>query len=241
MYNEFFYDGPSTGDIVYEEVKRILQGTIKQEFLDEMEKLRKENEELRPFRDNKYAIDNKLREMEAACERRIAQAEQAAKELTFEQLWGANRLRAWKVSKKMVLPEKCDKCDSNRKIHFKSPSGKELTEPCVCAEGHWEYFPEELFMVRFSIRPDAAVGTAGRQAGARETIYRWYSPRHFNSETGTWEFYHDEDLGANERRRADDVKTDFKDLNEYWDVFTNYARCQAYCKYLQEKHNNAGN
>ncbi len=28
---------------------------------------------------------------------------------------------------------KCDKCDDERKIHFKSPSGKELTEPCSCS------------------------------------------------------------------------------------------------------------
>lgn len=28
---------------------------------------------------------------------------------------------------------KCGKCDDERKIHFKSPSGKELTEPCSCS------------------------------------------------------------------------------------------------------------
>lgn len=51
MYDDFFnYDGPSTGDLVYEEIKKVLLGTVKQEFLDELEKLRKENEELRPYK-----------------------------------------------------------------------------------------------------------------------------------------------------------------------------------------------
>lgn len=35
---------------------------------------------------------------------------------------------------------KCDKCDDERKIHFKSPSGKELTEPCSCSCKVLRYF-----------------------------------------------------------------------------------------------------
>lgn len=39
---------------------------------------------------------------------------------------------------------KCDKCDDERKIHFKSPSGKELTEPCSCSCKVLRYFLYEI-------------------------------------------------------------------------------------------------
>lgn len=39
---------------------------------------------------------------------------------------------------------KCDKCDDERKIHFKSPSGKELTEPCSCSCKVLRYFLCEI-------------------------------------------------------------------------------------------------
>lgn len=39
---------------------------------------------------------------------------------------------------------KCDKCDDERKIHFKSPSGKELTEPCSCSCKVLRYFLREI-------------------------------------------------------------------------------------------------
>lgn len=43
---------------------------------------------------------------------------------------------------------KCDKCDDERKIHFKSPSGKELTEPCSCSCKVLRYFLYEIPIYR---------------------------------------------------------------------------------------------
>lgn len=43
---------------------------------------------------------------------------------------------------------KCDKCDDERKIHFKSPSGKELTEPCSCSCKVLRYFLCEIPIYR---------------------------------------------------------------------------------------------
>lgn len=46
---------------------------------------------------------------------------------------------------------KCDKCDDERKIHFKSPSGKELTEPCSCSCKVLRYFLCEIPIYRIEI------------------------------------------------------------------------------------------
>lgn len=46
---------------------------------------------------------------------------------------------------------KCDKCDDERKIHFKSPSGKELTELCSCSQQVERYFLREIPIYRIKI------------------------------------------------------------------------------------------
>jgi hypothetical protein len=47
---------------------------------------------------------------------------------------------------------KCDKCDGERKIHFKSPSGKELTEPCSCSCKVLRYFLREIPLYQIETR-----------------------------------------------------------------------------------------
>lgn len=46
---------------------------------------------------------------------------------------------------------KCDKCDNERKIHFKSPSGQELTELCSCSQQVKRYFLCEIPIYRIEI------------------------------------------------------------------------------------------
>ena len=46
---------------------------------------------------------------------------------------------------------KCDKCDNERKIHFKSPSGKELTELCSCSHQVEFYFLREIPIYKIKI------------------------------------------------------------------------------------------
>lgn len=47
---------------------------------------------------------------------------------------------------------KCGKCDDERKIHFKSPSGKELTEPCSCSCKVLRYFLCEIPLYQIETR-----------------------------------------------------------------------------------------
>ena len=59
---------------------------------------------------------------------------------------------------------KCGKCDDERKIHFKSPSGKELTEPCSCSCKVLRYFLCEI--------PIYQIETRSRYGGERiSSIY----------------------------------------------------------------------
>lgn len=50
-----------------------------------------------------------------------------------------------------------DKCDENRCIHFKSPSGRDLSEPCSCSKmiNYWK--PEECSIARIRNEFDSLI------------------------------------------------------------------------------------
>lgn len=45
--------------------------------------------------------------------------------------------------------KKCDKCDSDRRVHYKTPRGKDAYELCECGEYNKMYYPSEYELVRF--------------------------------------------------------------------------------------------
>ena len=233
MYDDFFdYGGPSTGDLVYEEIKKVLLGTVKQEFLDELEKLRKENEELRPYKYERDRMRAELDTVRRDCERRIEAAEDNAKRLTLEELFGECIVEAWKVERRKVYVPKCDKCDDERKVHFKSPSGKELTEPCECDKYTTVFEPIPALLTRFKIYPKFPIVNQFRDSTFDKPVYYWYTTR-CDSIINECEFQISDfsDVGTN--RTVDNLP--FKDLNEWYSVFHSKERCQEFCDYLTKK------
>lgn len=70
-YDFDFYEVLSELDMQVEKFKSFLASSMREEFLDEMAALRKENEELREFRDNKKKYEQELREAKAEYQRKI--------------------------------------------------------------------------------------------------------------------------------------------------------------------------
>ena len=52
MWEDFYNEGPSDFDIAIEEFKEGLRKTVKEEILNEMSRLKKENEELQEVKKN---------------------------------------------------------------------------------------------------------------------------------------------------------------------------------------------
>lgn len=50
-----------------------------------------------------------------------------------------------------VYKPKCDKCDDNRYVHFKSPSGKDYQEYCSCAKSFYKYKPKPCYCSEFRV------------------------------------------------------------------------------------------
>lgn len=227
------YHEPSTGELVYEEVRQLLLKAVKQEYIDEMERLRKENEELRPYRDQKQAFENKIQQLEWQYDHKVHQAEENAKKMLMEDLLGENKLTCWRPKHKFIEQPKCDKCDDDRKIHFKSPLGKDMTENCSCSVKSSVYEPEETYLLRFTIKHKCKAGNHDSNFCSDRPIYRYYAPRLFRDTKDETEFIFDYECEKGCYRPTD--TDDFEKLNEYNAVFSDYDRCKAYCDYLTEK------
>ena len=111
--------------------------------------LRKENAELKEFKLKKAEYDFHLRELKRSKELEIEQIRKEAEKKRLIDVLKDNFMETayypqytWKYKY-----DKCDKCDENRCIHFKSPSGRELSEPCSCSERVNYFNPKECFIV----------------------------------------------------------------------------------------------
>lgn len=83
-YDEDFYSEPSEFDMQIEEFKESLSKSVKKEYLEEMEKLRKENQALwevkKNFEQIKREYENKKHKLEIA----VRDAENKAKRMRAE-------------------------------------------------------------------------------------------------------------------------------------------------------------
>lgn len=77
-YDFDFHEVLSELDMQAEKFKSFLVSSMREEFLDEMAALIKENEELREFRDNKKKYEQELREAKAEYQRKIEEGERNA-------------------------------------------------------------------------------------------------------------------------------------------------------------------
>jgi hypothetical protein len=235
MYNDYFDfpAEPSTGDIVFEELKKILLGTLKEEIKTELETLRAENAELRPYKEERERMRLTLLRTQQECERKVRDAEKKARAMALEELFGDCVVDAWMVGRDYKQGPKCDKCDEKRKLHYTTPRGRAMTEDCECAECSVKYFPKPAIMSRFQIHPKASVSAQDKDTYPRP-VYRWYTTQYETVEDGA-EFVVDSDNEIGSSRFADREDTSFEKLNEWRDVFTSKERCQAFCEYLAEK------
>lgn len=183
-----------------------IKENVKQDIKQEMEHLRKENAELQQYKQERQEYESRLQTEVEAYKKTLRQGK-------IMELFGDYIGTGWGVGRNTILPPKCDKCDEKRLVHFKSPRGKELTEPCDCAFGKVVYKPIELTLIKFFKH--------------RDEIIRYFIDRDHTTEN-YWEY---EDVTSN----IYDGETPFEDLN-YWEiVFLDKETCERYCAWKTEQ------
>lgn len=127
-----------------------LRTAIRHEYESEIRRLETELETLKHYRDEKDLFDKTVSTLKWKVQMLEKEIEQRAKQLRLNEFIEFAYKPCYVVSSSTdYMYEKCDKCDENRFIHFKSPSGKELTENCKCAERKFTYYVEEARLVKF--------------------------------------------------------------------------------------------
>lgn len=135
-----FYSEPSEFDEQVEEFKESLRASVKEEFTQEMERLRKENESLHEIRDNWNAkvlelekdYASKKRELDGAI-REARDAAANAKKLRFKELIDEVAPVVWTIEYKTIRLPKCNLCDEHRYREYTTPLGRTAKEECECA------------------------------------------------------------------------------------------------------------
>lgn len=208
-----FYE-PSEFEMQIDEWKETLRESVKKEYMDEMERLRKDNARLRDIQNN-WA--EKVGELEAEKDKfRMAtlDAEREAKRARLSDILRPFTEQAWGYEHKFeYVREKCDKCDEKGYIHFKSPQGRELSELCDCRKKVIRYSPVEAKIVYLS--------EFNSEIEAFMKFSRKANPEDGSDYCVTSELYKGED---------------FDEIDSYKGIiFTDKSDCQRYCDYLNER------
>lgn len=217
MFDDFYYE-PTEFEQQIDEFKHQLMESVKKEILDEINMLRAENASLQEFKMKKEEMEREHRNVLSDLKRRADEAEKKAARARLRDLFGETLTVAWGVKDAYEELPKCDKCDKNRYIHFKSPSGKDLKEPCTCNDKIHHYIPQELSLVTFYMANEKTRERDGfieRHYVKRETISSDYDE--YNNTTNVY------------RGEPFDTAT------RYGITFLEKSKCQEYCDWLSAK------
>lgn len=147
---EYYEPEPTEADEAFDSLKESVFAAVKQEIKTELERLGKENRELK---DKVKNID----QLEAEAQRTLDQAERikssakhdAKREVQQEGMHSLLALLSeprFKCDRARVEHPKCDKCDDDRNLHYETPRGRKTTERCECSDGDYRWIVEEQFV-----------------------------------------------------------------------------------------------
>ena len=232
MYYDYdaYWAEPSEFDQQVEEFKDTLRNSVKDEIKEKIAFLEKELEEVKEFRDEKKKFiqeyESKINEMKNkvdSVKRDVKESEEKWKKARLYQLLGDYLTVGWKIGCAFEYGEKCDKCDKDRRIHFTSPQGREYTEECQCAKGHYKYFPKEATLSKFYVRKKNFPWSDDGKVDYYNRCYTVTDCDDFDRYESTECVY----------THSDNV--DYKKVNVYYDVFLNEEDCQKFCDWKNEQ------
>lgn len=212
---EDFYEG-SEFDRRIEEFKDALREDVKRETLEEIEQLKKELAELRDFKERKDEIEKEYREKMREAKIAANEAEQKWKNARLCTLIGEYLTGGFTVKCEFIQGPKCQKCDANRKIHFKSPSGRDMSENCLCAVSVKRHIPVPIELYKID---------AGKLRVKDEFVFSREGAEDYG------DFYY-----------ARDIVRDLEhpeEINTYSAMFLNKELCQKYCDWLNDREKEA--
>lgn len=214
-YDEGFYDEPNEFDRLMDELKSSLSKAVKNEWTQELERLRAENAELQDVKANFAAIHREHARQMRELESQRLQAKDEARRERLSSLFHGMDMAMYGVHGTWVKGEKCDRCDQYRQVHYTTPLGRQAVENCTC-DKRWQVFSPKVY-VCYEITPDAW--------GKKLSLWYYATER----DGGELIKLENSSIGAEVVYTAE---TPFETLDEEKTLFRTEAECQAYCEYL---------
>ena len=149
--DEFWPEGEYQEQV--DALKDAIRDSIKSEILEEMNRLRVENEKLQGIKEHFEEVKQDYERKKAECDRIVCNAEQNAKRMRLSELMKEHKVIKWKITWEYVYGPKCDKCDSDREVEVKLPSGKIVKDSCGCkTDSKRYYYPKRYILSKFTDR-----------------------------------------------------------------------------------------
>lgn len=224
FYDEPYYSEPSEFDEKCEELIDMLRQNANDEIKAEVEKLRKENSEMRDVFDNYNAkveeLERAKRKYEFDTQRMRSEIELEVKKLRLSKLLEDFQTIVFTVRNVGKEKPKCDKCDKDGYIYYLTPRGREAKEWCECREKEKFFEVVDVYCHRFTI---GAVGDKrGELVGWYKLETSKYSGDSFESS------YHIADKMYKGQ--------DFSEIEHCWDVyFYDIETAQKYADWLNQR------
>lgn len=200
------------------------------------DEVKKELEELRAFKekwtplvnssenlDRKYEI--KIQQLEYEKKNEIEELKRKQRFSGLKDLLEGHEFEVWDVAHETIKAEKCDKCDEDRKIPYKTPLGKDAQENCSCDKykNVYEPIPFTLYQIRKN-RENKAV-----------LLYKFKEYKddpHWDNLTYYGSF------GDESTKSSVDIITDSKDFENYRSWYHSFATkelAKEYCEWRNAK------
>lgn len=223
-FDEPYYSEPSEFDEKCEELIDMLRKSANEEIKSELEKLRKENSEMKEVFNNYNAkvkeLEQAKRKYEFDAQKTRSEIEIEVKKLRLSKLLEDFQTTVYSVRNVGKEKPKCDKCDEDGYIKYLTPRGREQKEWCECRERMKFYGVAELYCYRFTIS-----GFPVR----RGQLIGWYKLN---------ESKHSEDDFESTYYVADKMYNgqDFSEIPSHYDVyFYDKETAQQYADWLNQK------
>lgn len=211
-YGDFF-DEPSEFEQQVMEFKSALAESVKDEIKSKIADLEKENAELREFRDTKAQYEAAMRKKMAEYDTAIERAKAECLRSSLKKIFGENLETAYRARSEYKKFRKCNRCDENRRIKYKTPLGRDMYEDCVCNKSMALWSPVEVKLFSFT------ASSRSLHEDPHPSLYyeRVEVDRDFDRYDMAGEVY--------------DGRP-FEKANSYRAVFFDLEKCQEYCEWL---------
>ena len=220
MYDYEFYENnyeQSIFDEIMNETLTKLKEATSENIKGYYKQLEEENELLKKENKRMQQLVNEIESMEKELEYKKSILEENVKREKLSALMKEFEITLYRVDTEYLQKPKCDKCDSKRRIEYRTPSGKKAFEDCCCAERIINYKPAEYICSEF------------RANKLKENILAWYKRSVYDGDD-----YYSYDANVKQEKIYNE-QMEYKRIDKYNTFFRTEKECQQYCEFLNKK------